>query len=218
MPPKGHDKNTCLCSFCNGWKYYNTMGQKERSAKRVLGKKFGLLTVLKFAGIDKQRHEYLWECKCDCGNIRIARTVMLTHGLRSCGCLNTPKRNGEERLLRRIHKKISLTTKGESSTRLKILIGYSSPELRAHLELQFTPEMSWDNYGTYWVIDHIIPQRVFDQKNKLEIALCWALPNLQPLERHKNDKKGGKVNYYPEGFYDHKLEEIRQFVKERINA
>src|SRR5688572_1221930 len=30
-----------------------------------------------------------WECRCDCGNTKIAREGNLTHGgTRSCGCLN----------------------------------------------------------------------------------------------------------------------------------
>lgn len=217
MPPKGHDKNTCPCCFCNGWKYYNTVIQRKRSEKRILGHKFGKLTPIKFAGRDEQRHEYLWECKCDCGNVKIVRTVSLTHGIKSCGCLNYPKRSGEERLLRRIHKKISVTMKGESSTTLRALIGCSSQELREHFEELFTPMMTWNNYGAYWVIDHVIPRRLFDQRSRLEVAMCWSLPNLQPLERGKNEKdKRGRIDYYSEKFYSNKLEEIKQFVKEVI--
>jgi 5-methylcytosine-specific restriction endonuclease McrA len=37
------------------------------------------------------------------------------------------------------------------------LIGCSREEFLLHLEKQFTKEMNWENYGTYWEVDHIIP-------------------------------------------------------------
>jgi 5-methylcytosine-specific restriction endonuclease McrA len=36
------------------------------------------------------------------------------------------------------------------------LIGCSRQEFIDHLQKQFTPEMNWENYGTYWEVDHII--------------------------------------------------------------
>jgi len=37
-------------------------------------------------------------------------------------------------------------------------LSYSMQELKQHLENNFDDKMSWDNYGDYWQIDHIIPQ------------------------------------------------------------
>lgn len=48
--------------------------------------------------------------------------------------------------------------------------------------------MSWNNYGTYWEVDHIIPKNLFSYlspKDK-DFKLCWSLENLRPLERNKN--------------------------------
>lgn len=39
-------------------------------------------------------------------------------------------------------------------------LGYSLHELKVHLERQFLPGMSWNNYGT-WHLDHIIPLASF---------------------------------------------------------
>jgi hypothetical protein len=51
------------------------------------GKKFGRLTVVGFAGINK-RHFTLWECECECRNKCIVKGVNLQLGLtQSCGCL-----------------------------------------------------------------------------------------------------------------------------------
>lgn len=75
------------------------------------------------------------------------------------------------------------------------LIGYTVSDLIKHLEKQFTLKMSWDNYGSYWELDHIIPISVFnfDNYNQLDFRRCWALENLRPLEKIKNRQKGNKI-------------------------
>lgn len=64
-------------------------------------------------------------------------------------------------------------------------LNYSIDELMIHLEKQFTPEMSWLNYGE-WEIDHIIPSSFYDLKNKVNIDKCWSLENLRPLNKKEN--------------------------------
>ena len=41
-------------------------------------------------------------------------------------------------------------------------IGCNIQYLREWFEYNFTSEMNWDNYGSYWSIDHIIPVCKFD--------------------------------------------------------
>jgi len=71
------------------------------------------------------------------------------------------------------------------------LVGYTLQDLMAHLEKQFDEKMKWDNYGNYWWIDHIKPRSLFKYKypEDKEFKFCWALKNLQPLERMENIKK-----------------------------
>lgn len=74
------------------------------------------------------------------------------------------------------------------------LVGYTLENLIKHLENQFDKNMSWRNYGSYWHIDHIIPKSLFKYENaeNSQFKECWALENLQPLERITNMKKGNK--------------------------
>lgn len=76
---------------------------------------------------------------------------------------------------------------------------YSIQELKQHLERQFDNKMSWDNYGQYWHIDHIIPQSKLLYINMEEdnFQKCWALTNLRPLEAIENIKKSNKVINVP---------------------
>jgi hypothetical protein len=76
------------------------------------------------------------------------------------------------------------------------LVGYTVEDLMKHLESKFASEMSWDNYGIYWEIDHIIPRSHFKYTSPEdeEFKKCWSLDNLQPLEKVKNRLKGNKLN------------------------
>lgn len=78
------------------------------------------------------------------------------------------------------------------------LVGFTINQLRKHLERQFSPEMNWENYGTYWHIDHIIPISAFnfEKPEDIDFRLCWSLKNLRPLEAKQNISKGAKTNVF----------------------
>lgn len=58
-----------------------------RRASDLVGQKFNMLYVNKFAYQDTQNN-YVWECICDCGNITYATSYALKSGhTKSCGCL-----------------------------------------------------------------------------------------------------------------------------------
>ena len=74
------------------------------------------------------------------------------------------------------------------------LVGYTIFDLKKHLEKQFTPGMSWENYGK-WHVDHKIPVSVFNftHPEHPDFKRCWELKNLQPLWAKENLKKGAKL-------------------------
>lgn len=72
---------------------------------------------------------------------------------------------------------------------------YTMEQLKRHLESQFDDKMSWNNYGSYWHIDHIIPQSLLPYSSMEDgnFKKCWALENLRPLEKIANIKKGNRI-------------------------
>ena len=74
------------------------------------------------------------------------------------------------------------------------LLPYTLDELIKHLENLFDEKMSWDNYGSYWVVDHKKPKSWFHYvaPEETEFQQCWALSNLQPLEKQENMNKSNK--------------------------
>ena len=76
----------------------------------------------------------------------------------------------------------------------EIYTGYNIEQLKEHLERKFTPEMNWNNHGSYWHIDHIKPKSWFkyNSPSDEEFKKCWSLENLQPLEAKLNIIKGNR--------------------------
>ncbi len=57
----------------------------------ITNKRFDRLIAIKIVGKDNGGR-YMWECKCDCGNIITARGYSLREGnTKSCGCLQREK-------------------------------------------------------------------------------------------------------------------------------
>ena len=61
------------------------------------------------------------------------------------------------------------------------LLGCSIEEFKFHLENQFYPEMSWENHGEMWEIDHIKPCASFDLTCENQQKECFHYNNMQPL-------------------------------------
>jgi hypothetical protein len=76
------------------------------------------------------------------------------------------------------------------------LVSFTIDQLKSHLEKLFTPEMSWDNYGTYWSIDHKIPVAAFnfERPDDIDFRLCWSIKNLQPMEKLANISKSDRID------------------------
>lgn len=99
------------------------------------------------------------------------------------------------RLNQRMRRNINRSLKGrKNGYSWEYLVGYTLDQLISHLEVQFKPGMTWDNYGE-WHIDHIRPIASFNftKPDDPEFRECWALENLQPLWAEENLRKGAKV-------------------------
>ena len=75
------------------------------------------------------------------------------------------------------------------------LVGYSTDDLKKHLEKKFQPGMTWNNYGE-WHLDHRVPISVFnfETPEDIDFKKCWALKNLQPMWAIENVKKSNKLD------------------------
>jgi hypothetical protein len=78
-------------------------------------------------------------------------------------------------------------------------IGCNIQYLREWFEYNFTEEMNWENYGSFWSIDHIIPVCKFDLTNETDKLKCWNWSNLMPVTVKFNSSKKeideNQINY-----------------------
>jgi len=85
-----------------------------------------------------------------------------------------------------------LTWKG-SGRFVQQYIGADIGFVREWISQMLLDEMTWDNYGSVWVIDHVVPFRMFDIFDKEQLKLVWNYRNLMPIYANDNLKKQGNA-------------------------
>jgi 5-methylcytosine-specific restriction endonuclease McrA len=94
------------------------------------------------------------------------------------------RQNPEVKLKEALRARIYNSLKDEKDRSTDEYLGCSIQTYKQHLENQFTLEMSWNNWGTYWEIDHIIP---------LSKEGSFHYTNTQPLLVTENRRKSNKL-------------------------
>lgn len=110
--------------------------------------------------------------------------------------LSTPKGKLTRAVRQRIVRALMCGKEGRS---WRELVGYDLPTLMRHLEKQFKPGMTWENYGTgkgKWSIDHKIPVSAFnfEKYSDIDFGRCWALKNLRPMWSIDNSAKNNRLS------------------------
>jgi len=114
----------------------------------------------------------------------------------------------KENASRRIRYELNTLLKGKKTKRTTEYIGCSIEELKTHIEMQFNELMNWENYGSYWHIDHIIPCTAWDLSIEEDNKYCWNFRNLRPLESSENQSKKDKYELNDKEEYVKKLKLI----------
>jgi hypothetical protein len=68
-------------------------------------------------------------------------------------------------------------------------LGCTIEFLKKYLENKFYNKMTWDNWGTYWQLDHIQELHTFDLTDKEQFLKAVHYTNLQPLTIPDHKKK-----------------------------
>ena len=103
-------------------------------------------------------------------------------------CKNERKSNINYRLKKSIAARLRSVINTKNDTTMNY-IGCNIQYLREWFEYNFTNEMNWDNYGSYWSIDHTIPVCKFDLTDEKENLICWNWTNLMPVTIKYNSSK-----------------------------
>ena len=83
-------------------------------------------------------------------------------------------------------------------TSYQSLLGCDIEHFKKWIEFRFDENMNWDNLGSYWQIDHILPINSFNFNDEKSKNICFHWTNLQPLESSENRSKSDKLqpHYY----------------------
>lgn len=104
-----------------------------------------------------------------------------------------------ERRKSNVNYKISITCRNKIKKLIKHkyrsseLIGCSTNLLLEWLKSNFTEGMTFENHGTFWHIDHVIPCIKFNMTNIDDTKKCFNWVNLQPLKAKANLSKKDKI-------------------------
>lgn len=82
---------------------------------------------------------------------------------------------------------------GNQAYRTMELLGCTIEIAKKHLESQFKDDMSWENHGKLWEIDHIIPISHFDLTDIEQAKRAFNYKNTQPLYWKENRAKGDRM-------------------------
>jgi len=160
--------------------------------KDLVGRRFGRLTVLEFAGTDKY-HNALWFCRCDCGN----ELNMSAHNLscgqtRSCGCLR-------KEVVIKLNKELK-TTHGMSKDRLysvwKQMVRRSSVPLYHHYKYYggrgITCDEDWKCFKNFKrdmgssYVEGLTLERINNDEGYSKDNCRWATMAEQGVNRRNN--------------------------------
>lgn len=92
-----------------------------------------------------------------------------------------------------LRKRISSAFEKSKSTRSMDLLGCTIGYFRKWLEWQFDSNMTTNNHGSYWHIDHVVPCASFELEKSEEQFICFNWKNCRPLEKNKNSQKSDKI-------------------------
>ena len=72
--------------------------------------------------------------------------------------------------------------------------GLSIEQFRNWIEIQFTKELSWENFGSAWQFDHIVPVAYFDFSIEEDLVLCWNFSNIRVERIDLNKNRGNRID------------------------
>lgn len=103
-------------------------------------------------------------------------------------------------------------------------LGCTRQFFRDYIKLQFSPGMTWENYGNKsneWSLDHYIPKEAFNILNLEEQNICFNWKNCQPMWHIDNEIKQDKM---PDGRFardtknEYTLEQKKSMIEERLKS
>lgn len=72
--------------------------------------------------------------------------------------------------------------------------GLGIEQFRKWIEIQFTDDLGWENFGSAWQFDHIVPVAYFDFSVEDDLILCWNFTNIRVERIELNKNRGNRID------------------------
>ena len=76
------------------------------------------------------------------------------------------------------------------------LLGCSHSFFKSWIIHQLYGDMSFDNYGSVWQIDHCLPKTSFNLLDENDMKKCFNWINLRPMYSKGNNSKNDKIDHH----------------------
>ena len=119
------------------------------------------------------------------------------------------KYNSDEnyRLITILRSKIHKMLKG-IHTSYENILGCNLDFFKKWIEFRFDENMTWENLGEYWELDHILPISSFDFNKDNDTNICFHWINIQPLQKTENRSKSAKLQLH---YYFNNIVNVNRF-------
>lgn len=100
--------------------------------------------------------------------------------------------------------------------------GLDHQNIRHWFELQFTEGLNWENFGSAWQFDHIIPVAYFNFEVEEDLYLCWNYINIRVEAIMPDKSKAERIDTlvakaYFENLYNQTQFSICKRMLDKIN-
>ena len=149
-----------------------------------------------------------YQCK-DCGGSSICEHNRIKHSCKDCGGSAICEHKIQRRtcslcdpighLTKVIRGRVHYALKTSKTAHTIDYLGCDMEAFRCHIEGQFEPGMTWDNYGSDWHVDHIVPLKYPVNGDGIsrpptldEVIQRLDFMNCQPMRATENIAKGNR--------------------------
>lgn len=185
-----------ICSKCNGDKNINGFVKKRKICKKCANEESRLYKQQNKEKISEYNKKYKLEHKEDIKtynakyNIDNRETIQKRHTIY---LRNKRKTDPQYKLSVTLRNRVNKVLNGQKKKKTLELLGCSYNFLKDWIEFQFEEDMTFQNHGEIWHIDHIIPCHSFDLTDDNERIKCFNWSNLQPMYSKENLSKKATV-------------------------
>jgi len=131
------------------------------------------------------------------GKSRLKGEIRVTTKCEECRRANRAKHRHDDIAARKrslinalIRSRLSGRKRRKSVSNAEVLLGCTIESYMQYIESRWDEDMTWDNWGKTWEIDHIRACHTFDLTNERDLLTCFNWINTRPLTKPLNYWRG----------------------------